>query len=346
MDPWLIEHLVCPRDRSGLRHRDDYLVCDNGHAYPIVGGIPVMLLEEAPPTHHACGESLVIAAGEEPISDKDDQIDPQGIDSYVQEIVVGTCGNLYGPLVGRLSRYPIPDLRLPRGQGESLLDIGCNWGRWCVSAARLGYRAVGVDPCLESIMAARRVARQLDVEAHYLVGDSRFLPFPENSFEIVFSYSVFQHLEKADVLLSLAEIACVLRPLGISLVQMPNVYGLHNLWVQARNGFRDTGFFGVRYWRPRELRDLFERAIGPTNLSVDGFFSLNAQASDRDLLPFRYRLVISCSEMLCSLSVRFPSLAMLADSLYVHSLRSEGSETAFAQARTDRTRDANPAASR
>ena len=66
----------------------------------------------------------------------------------------------------------------------------------------------------------------------------------------------------------------------------------HLLWVQARNGFREPGFFGVHYWRPRELEDLFGRNIGPTSLSVDGFSSLNAQANDRDLLPFRYRLVV------------------------------------------------------
>ncbi len=342
MDNWLIERLVCPRDRSSLRQRDGHLVCDRGHAYPMVDGIPVMLVEEAPPTHPVCGESLAMAAGGGAVSDGHEDIDPQGIDGYVQEAIAATCGNLYASLLGRLSRYPIPDLRLPRGQGESLLDIGCNWGRWSISAARMGYQAVGIDPCLESIMAARRVARQLDVKAHYLVADSRFLPFRKGSFDTVFSYSVFQHLEKADVELSLAEIAYVLRPLGVSLVQMPNAYGLHNLWVQARNGFRDPGFFGVRYWRPRELRALFGRMMGPTSLSVDGFFSLNVQASDRDLLPFRYRCVVSFSEALRGLSTRFAPLAAIADSLYVHSVRQGDLRDGRTRAGTDETTGAAP----
>ncbi len=326
MDAWFVEHLVCPRDHTVLQHRADRLVCASGHSYPIVDGVPVMLVEEAPPTHHVCGESLAMAAGERAVRYDGGDLDADEIDPYVQDIIVGTCGNLYKPLSGSLSRYPIPELRLPQGQGEWLLDVGCNWGRWSISAARRGYQPVGIDPSLESILAARRVAQQLGVKVRYVVADGRYLPFARGSFGIVFSYSVFQHLYKADVQRSLAEIARVLTPSGVSVVQMPNAYGLHNLWVQARNRFRDPGLFGVRYWRPRELRDLFSSSIGPTSLSVDGFFSLNAQASDKDLLPPQYRLVVSCSEFLRRMSRRLPVLALIADSLYVHSVRRGYSE--------------------
>jgi SAM-dependent methyltransferase/uncharacterized protein YbaR (Trm112 family) len=346
MDAWFTEHLVCPRDHLSLRQRTGHLVCDNGHVYPVLDGIPVMLVEEAPPTHHVCSESLAAAAGEAPLPRGGQDVDLQGIDSYVQNIIAGTCGNLYKPLAGRLSRYPIPELRLPQGQGKSLLEVGCNWGRWTISAAQKGYQPVGIDPSLESILAARRVARQLRVEARYVVADGRYLPFAAGRFDVVFSYSVLQHLTRVDVERSLAEIARVLKPCGASLVQMPNSFGLHNLWVQLRNGFRDPGFFGVRYWRPRELKDLFGRAIGPTSLSVDGFFSLNAQTSDKDLLPPRYRVVVSCSEMLRILSLRFAPLTDIADSLYVHSVRQGCSESASAPARMQQPLDADPASRR
>ena len=329
-----------------MRQRDGELICDNGHGYPIVDDIPVMLVDDAPPTHSACCQSLAKAAGEASNAHAVDAQASWEIDAYVQGIIAGTCGNLYRPLLGSLSRYPIPELRLPQGHGEFLLDVGCNWGRWCISAARKGYQPVGIDPSLEAIQSAKRVAAQLEVEARYLVADARYLPFVTGSFAVVFSYSVLQHLYRPDVERAVVEIGRVLESLGSSLVQMPNAYGLHNLWVQARNGFRDPGFFGVRYWRPRELKELFGRNIGPTSLSVDGFFSLNAQASDRDLLPLRYRLVVSCSELLRSLSVRLSPLAMLADSLYVHSLRPECSEAELFQAGTDHTPDADPASSR
>ena len=46
-----------------------------------------------------------------------------------------------------------------------------------MSAAKKGYRAVGIDPSLGAVMAARRVARQLGLEIKCIVGDARFLPF-------------------------------------------------------------------------------------------------------------------------------------------------------------------------
>ena len=94
MDAWFVEHLVCPRDHTVLQQCADRLVCASGHSYPIVDGVPVMLVEEASPTHHVCGESLAMAAGEQAIRYDGGDLDSDEIDSHVQDIIVGTCGNL------------------------------------------------------------------------------------------------------------------------------------------------------------------------------------------------------------------------------------------------------------
>ena len=54
---------------------------------------------------------------------------------------------------------------------------------------------------------------------------------------------------------------------------------------------------------------------------MDGFSCLNAQASDKDLLPSQHRLVGSCSELLRKTIGWFPALAIIVDRLYVRSLR-------------------------
>src|SRR4051794_25960664 len=85
------------------------------------------------------------------------------------------AGFMYAPLIGRLVEYPIPTTRLPHGEGRVVLDLGCNWGRWTIAAARAGYRAVGLDPSLPAVQAAYDVATQLGVQADFLVGEARFL---------------------------------------------------------------------------------------------------------------------------------------------------------------------------
>ena len=74
-------------------------------------------------------------------------------------------------------------------------------------------------------MAAKRVARQLDVSADYVCADARYLPFRAGAFDTVFSYSVIQHFSKADAHRALTEIGRVLAESGSCLVQMPNRLG-------------------------------------------------------------------------------------------------------------------------
>ena len=85
---------------------------------------------------------------------------------------------MYKDLVGNLRGYPIPAIGLPAAKGERLLDIGCNWGRWTIAAARKGYRVTGMDPDLGAVLAARRVAEQLGVNAEFVVADVKVSPVP------------------------------------------------------------------------------------------------------------------------------------------------------------------------
>ncbi len=279
-----------------------------------------MLLEEAEPTHAECNRTMESArkpADNPSVKVSGTEFERSVIDPFVQKIIAGTCGIMYIPLIGKFTHYPIPDLRLPEGSGKNFLDIGCSWGRWCISAARAGYHPVGIDPSLEAVQAARRVAKHLNVSASYLVADARYLPFTHNCFDIAFSYSVLQHFDKLDVKIALEEVARVLAPSGISLIQMPNLFGLVNIVFQIMGRNRDPELFDVRYWKPSDLKETFTRIIGPTDLSVDGYLSLNSQKSDIGLLPLRYKPVVALSEHLRRMSKRVPWLINFADSLYL-----------------------------
>jgi len=321
LTPVLAEILACPRDKLPLNPDASWLFCPNGHRYPVVEGIPIFLLREMEQTHVEGTRALAVEESGGPAETGQGDLSRGEIDPFVSEVIGATNGLLYQHLVGKLSDYPIPRLRLPQGQGKLFLEIGCNWGRWCVAAAKMGYRAVGIDPSLKGIRAAKRVARQLGVEAHYLVADGRCLPFRDEVFGQVFSYSTLQHLSKQNARSTLVEICRVMRRGGECLIQMPNVFGVRCTYHQARRGFRETHGFEVRYWTPRELALTFGAALGPSRLSVDGYFSLNPQVSDLRFLPLKYRMIVRVSEALRKLSLVFPALGYLADSLYVTSVR-------------------------
>ena len=327
MRSWLRERLVCPRDHDPLVFEKARIRCSRGHDYRIVDDIPILLLKDEPSTQ----PSITQLAEEAPATGAPQAVwAGDGVHPFVQESIAATNGILYRPLIGKLTRYPIPILRLPEASGATFLDIGCNWGRWSVAAARKGYRPVGIDHSLPAIRAARDVCRQLHLEAEFLVADSRWLPFRAESFDAVFSYSVLQHFERTDCVRALSEIGRVLKAGGTSLVQMANRYGLRSLFHQARRGFRPAKEFEVRYWSPRQLREAFTPAVGPCALSVDGFFGLGIQRNDIDLLPLHYKAVVAASELLRAASRRVSPLARFADSLYVESKK--GGEPERAQA--------------
>ena len=334
--------LACPRDQGSLGIRGNFLTCDFGHEYPIVDGIPVFLVEEDIPTIGLASESLrcarSIASGGQPddpwltstlgISDAEKQAllaqaraGDSSVDLAARFLVAATNGLLYRNLVGKLDAYPIPELRLAGEAGETFLDVGCSWGRWTIAAARKGFRSVGLDPSRGAVLAALRITQGMRLDATFVVGDSRRLPFKGDKFRCVFSYSVLQHFEKSNARVALREIGRILQPGGGSLIQMPNCYGLRCLYHQVRRGFREAREFEVRYWSPSDLRQTFEQTIGATRISADCFFGIGLQASDRLLMSGGHRAVLRASELLRAASVDRPWLTGLADSLYAHSAK-------------------------
>ncbi|MGB9073520.1 MAG: methyltransferase domain-containing protein [Terriglobales bacterium] len=319
----LLKLLVCPRDKEALRQQSDWLCCPSGHRYRIVDGIPILLVSEAQQTHIEGTRALAVAEEGDAAQLPQFHVGPGEIDPFVKAAIGATNGSLYQHLVGKLTEYPVPALRLPAGKGRSFLEIGCSWGRWCLAAARSGYRPVGIDPSLKGIRAARRVAQQLGIQASYLVADGRYLPFPDSIFDQVFSYSVLQHLSKENSRSVLSEIHRVLTAGGQSLIQLPNVFGIRCLYHQVRRGLREARDFEVRYWTVPELRRTFETAIGPASVEVDGFFSLNAQISDLRFFPWRYKALIRLSQGLQRLATHVPPVIYFADSLYVTASKSK-----------------------
>lgn len=346
--PRLLRLLACPAGHGSLTVAGHWLRCYAGCAFPIVDGVPVMLRGDLPQTidlawaslrqaeSHARGEAPSSSLDEPPLwagslglSDEQRQQvlaalhDDQAVDPAIAYLVAATNGIAYLDAVGRLASVPIPALRMPPGEGRTLLDIGCSWGRWVVAAARLGYRPIGIDPSLGAIMAARRLTRSLGIEADFVVGDARMLPFGTASLDTTYSYSVVQHLSYTDAAQAIAEMGRVLVPGGQSLVQMPNALGIRSLQHQARRHFRAPRGFEVRYWTLPRLLALFREQIGETRWSVDCFFGLGLQATDLQYMTPLARAATRMSEVLRGLAVHVKPLGWVADSLYFDAVKAD-----------------------
>ena len=210
------------------------------------------------------------------------------MDPFVNDWIVNTNGNLYWSSRGKLPRYPIRSGRFPREmeRRSSTLDVAGDGG---VLPQRARDIAPSVWTCtLMRWRLAGRVSKQLGVRAYFVCSDADHLPFRSQSVDLVFSYSVLQHLERSIVYRFFGEVSRVLKPGGMCLVQLPNRFGVVSVLQQLRRGFREarTGTFEMRYWSRREIEEAVRGAgLSTPHVRADGFLSQNPQTSDADILP-------------------------------------------------------------
>lgn len=332
VSPELLQHLSCPRDHLNLRDEGGELCCSEGHRYPVVHGVPVFILPEKDETIGIAADSYRAAssrtggplyldtlglseaekAGIVSRWDKGDKVDPA-----VSYLVGATSGFGYLSLRGTMQNYPVPNIPLPSGQGRLLLDAGCSWGRWTASAARKGWRAIGIDPSLGAIMAAKRAFEAEGLQFWFVCGDARFLPFKAGTFDRVFSYSVIQHFSEPDAERAIEEFGRVLKVGGEAKIQMAQKFGFRSVYHRTRADYMQSGPFRVRYWSTAQLKRIFERKIGKTRIEAEAYGGLGLLAEDFQMVNGKAKLLIAGSIMVRALSRIVKPLAWIADSAYV-----------------------------
>jgi SAM-dependent methyltransferase/uncharacterized protein YbaR (Trm112 family) len=332
--------LACPIDGSPLVRDDRGWISPSGRTYPEIDGIPILFHPDSPDTFDAMAqtkrfanpqsfakdpwliETLGLNANEKQSLRRQFESGDYSVDPVISHMVGATCGNLYVHNIGKLPRYPIPDFRWKQGNGRVLLDLGCNWGRWCVAAAREGFKPIGIDPQIGALLAARRLCKKMGIEAHFICGDARHPPIISDRIDLVFSYSVLQHLSRPDVNRIAAQVHRVLKPRGQVIVQMPHRYGIRCFYQLAKRRFKDGDGFQVRYWSRKQLREVFGQ-IGPVTFTTEGYFGIGLQPADKDLLPTSYQKIVTFSEFLRRNEKLVPFARSFADSLYVHAEKTE-----------------------
>ena len=101
--------------------------------------------------------------------------------------------------------------------GDAVLDVGCGTGTLAMEVARRVGRAgrvAGVDPGTEQIARARAKAARRNLPIEFQIGVIEQLPFPDQTFDVVFSTLMIHHLPASLKRQGLAEIARVLKPGG------------------------------------------------------------------------------------------------------------------------------------
>ena len=117
-------------------------------------------------------------------------------------------------------------------RGLKVLEVGVGMGADYLEWLKAGAHATGVDVSPVSLERARRRCELAGCRADLRVANAEHLPFPDNFFDVVYSYGVMHH--SPDTAQCLREACRVLRPGGqarIMLYQHPSLTGAM-LWLR------------------------------------------------------------------------------------------------------------------
>lgn len=105
-------------------------------------------------------------------------------------------------------------------RGRAVLDVGCGAGVDLARFARGGAVATGVDLATSAIELATRNFAQQGLTADFHIANGEALPFPDDTFDVVFAHGVVQYTAHPQLLVD--ECRRVLKPGGEAVFQVYN----------------------------------------------------------------------------------------------------------------------------
>lgn len=191
-----------------------------------------------------------------------------------------------------------------RFHGQKVLEVGVGAGTDFIQWVRSGAKAYGIDLTEESVEHVRNRLRVYGLSAEEVrVADAEDLPYPDNTFDLVYSWGVVHHTP--DTIKALKEIIRVTRIGGTVKMMVYNRRSLNAFYQYLRFGLLEGKLFksiswilyhnmesvGTKAFTIREMKRTL--ANYPVHIK-----NIRAKATNYDLLynrasPFRFVSYIS-----------------------------------------------------
>jgi glycosyltransferase involved in cell wall biosynthesis/SAM-dependent methyltransferase len=160
--------------------------------------------------------------------------------------------------ISRNNAYPdvVQVLECLTKTGDRCLEVGCGSGTYAIELAFRNRESIGLDESRAAVSIARKKAHNLYGQTLPLVqGDLFRLPFPDGTFDLIFSDGVVEHL---DIGLALAAMAQKLRPGGWLVTKVPSGNLAYRIAYRALSSSENRPF--EAWLRPDEWVKLAQSA--------------------------------------------------------------------------------------
>ncbi|MFC1804512.1 class I SAM-dependent methyltransferase [Candidatus Omnitrophota bacterium] len=115
-------------------------------------------------------------------------------------------------------------------RGQTILDVGCGTGSFCLAAFKNGLEITGLD--FSSV--ALKKARSLNQKLKLILSDVHSLPFEDGFFDHAVCLGSLEHF--SDKKKALREISRILKPSGKAFILLPNSYFIGHIYLVMKTG--------------------------------------------------------------------------------------------------------------
>lgn len=122
-----------------------------------------------------------------------------------------------------------------------ILDLGAGWGRFSALLSQHGYDLHAVDVEEKLVEAGQKF---LPEATWSVISSGEAIAYPDNTFDLVFSNSVFSHLSEESHLHTVAEVTRLLKPAGLFIATTLSESNLKNILQDDANSKWMTSILG------------------------------------------------------------------------------------------------------
>jgi len=241
----------------------------------------------------------------------------------IQRCISSTNGKHYAKLITKLKEYPEYELPVKSIQKQALmLDIGNGWGRWLVAGGKKGYIPIGIDLRLAYCKIARKTMRHFNTNGYTVVADLENIPFKDNLFELIWSFSVIQHTHEKRMKNCLQHAERLLSESGHVMLEFPNKNGIRNRFFSlSHTEEKKYNSWCVRYYSIQEYKNIISSLFSGFSFSNHSFLGIGVLKEDLKYVPFPDKILCAVSLLLSGFTKFIPGLKYWSDSIYINAAK-------------------------
>jgi len=142
-------------------------------------------------------------------------------------------------------------------RGKRILEVGAGSGRDSIELARQGAQVTVIDYVPSSLTVVAKNAAKAGVHIELVCGDGTRMPFPDDTFDVVFHQGLMEHFRDPKPLLT--DNRRVLRPGGHVVIDVPQRWHIYTVGKKVMISMNRWFAGWETEYSIRELRTLVER---------------------------------------------------------------------------------------